>query len=109
MTVFENGVAGEIYNVGGNNEIMNLDLVKTLLRQIGRPESLIKFVKDRPGHDRRYAINSTKIKNELGWEPQHKLEDAMQKTVAWYLNNEDWIDSVISGDYMEYYNRQYGE
>ncbi|MCF7810639.1 dTDP-glucose 4,6-dehydratase [bacterium] len=109
MTVFEKGMPGEIYNIGGNNEIMNLDLVKTLLRQIGKPESLIESVKDRPGHDRRYAINSSRIKNELGWEPQYKLEDAMQKTVAWYLENDDWIDSVISGDYMEYYNKQYGE
>ncbi|NQU06214.1 MAG: dTDP-glucose 4,6-dehydratase [Calditrichaeota bacterium] len=108
MTTLENGQPGEMYNIGGNNEIMNIDLVKTLLRELNKPESLIEFVKDRPGHDRRYAIDSSKIKNELGWEPQYKLEDAMQKTVTWYLNNKEWIDSVISGEYMEYYSKQYG-
>lgn len=108
MTVLEKGKIGEIYNIGGNNEIMNIDLIKTLLKELEKPESLIEFVKDRPAHDRRYAMNSTKIKNELGWQPEYQLSDALHETVQWYLDNEDWIKTVVSGEYMEYYEKQYG-
>ncbi len=108
ITTLEKGLPGEIYNIGGNNEVMNIDLVKMLLKELGKPESLIEFVKDRPGHDRRYAIDSSKIKAELGWEPKYLICDAMPETVQWYMENEEWIEGVISGEYMEYYSKQYG-
>lgn len=107
VAVLENGVPGETYNIGGNNEIANLDLVKLLLRELRKPESLITFVKDRPGHDRRYAINDAKIKQQLGWEPQFSFKKAIPETVRWYLDNNKWVESVITGEYMEYYERQY--
>lgn len=107
VEIFENGRTGEVYNLGGNREMFNLELVKLVLKELNKSESLITFVKDRPGHDRRYAMDNTKIKTELGWEPQFCFEDAIKMTVKWYLNNSEWIDSVLSGDYLEYYKRQY--
>lgn len=109
ITVMEKGVSGEIYNIGGNCEVVNLELVKMLLDELGKPESLITFVKDRPAHDRRYAMNIDKITGELGWKPEHTLSQALPKTVKWYLDNEEWIGCVLSGEYMEYYKKQYGD
>jgi len=109
MTVLEKGLPGEIYNIGGNNELVNLDLIKMLLAELDKPESLISFVKDRPAHDRRYAMDNRKITRELGWEPRHTPEQALPKTVQWYMDNKDWVRSVISGEYLKYYKKQYGD
>ncbi len=100
---------GEIYNIGGNNERTNIDIVKTILRQLNKPESLIKFVQDRPGHDRRYAIDSSKIKQDLGWEPVYTFDCGMAETIEWYYTNVDWWKKIKSGEYMNYYNRMYGK
>ncbi len=108
-TVLQNGKAGEVYNVGGNNEWKNIDIVQLVLQKVGKPESLISFVKDRPGHDRRYAIDASKIKKELGWTPAYSFEDGIQETVQWYLNNSAWWKRVMTGEYLEYYKRQYHE
>jgi dTDP-glucose 4,6-dehydratase len=108
LTVLEKGVAGEVYNIGGNNEMPNLALVKQVLKELGKPESLITFVKDRPGHDRRYAIDATKIRRELGWEPRYTFEQALPLTIRWYLSQVDWMQRVRSGAYRDYYSRQYG-
>jgi dTDP-glucose 4,6-dehydratase len=107
--VLRNGRPGEAYNVGGENEWRNIDLVKLLLKNVGRPETLIHFVKDRPGHDRRYAIDASKIRNELGWKPSVSFADGLGKTVEWYLANGDWLDDVLSGEYRAYYRNQYGD
>ncbi|MBT3231191.1 MAG: dTDP-glucose 4,6-dehydratase [Calditrichaeota bacterium] len=109
VDIFEKGRTGEVYNLGGNSEMYNLDLIKLVLKEMKKSESLITFVKDRLGHDRRYAMDNSKITSELGWEPQFKFEDAIKMTVNWYLNNLDWVNQVISGDYLEYYKRQYVE
>ena len=106
--ILENGKVGEVYNIGGHNERSNLDVVKTILKQLGKPESLITFVGDRKGHDLRYAIDPTKIHNELGWLPETKFDDGICQTIDWYLNNESWWKNIISGDYMEYYEKMYG-
>ena len=95
------GKIGEIYNIGGNNEKANIDIVKIILEALGKPESLITFVKDRPGHDRRYAINSGKIQKELDWKPQTEFEDGIQKTIEWYKNNPQWIERILSGEYKK--------
>ena len=105
--VARKGKVGEVYNVGGHNEKTNLEVVKTILKQLGKPESLITFVTDRPGHDRRYAIDPTKIHNELGWLPQTKFDDGIKKTVQWYLDNRNWWESIISGEYKNYYEKMY--
>jgi dTDP-glucose 4,6-dehydratase len=112
---FHDGKLGETYNIGGFNEWKNIDLVKLLCSQMdvelgrekGTSEELITYVKDRPGHDLRYAIDATKIKNELGWEPSLKFEEGLQKTIRWYLENEEWLKNVTSGDYQNYYEKQY--
>jgi dTDP-glucose 4,6-dehydratase len=109
IAVLERGRSGEIYNIGGKSEKPNLEVVKTLLRILGKNESLIQFVKDRPGHDRRYAIDPTKIESELGWQPKYRFDDALARTVEWYLARQDWTSRVRSGAYREYYDRQYGE
>ena len=96
LAVLENGLRGEVYNIGGNNEWTNIEIVKTILRQLGKPESLISYVKDRPGHDRRYAIDNTKIKNELGWAPAHTFEAGIKSTIEWYVNNEEWLARMDS-------------
>ena len=106
--ILENGKVGEVYNIGGHNERSNLDVVKTILKQLGKPESLITFVGDRKGHDLRYAIDPSKIHGELGWLPETKFDDVIRQTIDWYLNNESWWKNIISGDYMEYYEKMYG-
>ncbi len=106
-TVFEKGEIGEVYNVGCNNEWHNIDIVKLILQTIGKPESLIQYVKDRPAHDRRYAIDSSKIQNELGWSPAISFDEGIRATIAWYVANETWWKRVISGQYLKYYEEQY--
>lgn len=106
-TVLEKGVIGEVYNVGGNNEKANIDIVRLILAELGKPESLITYVKDRPGHDRRYAIDNTKITTELGWSPAYTFEQGIKKTIQWYLNNTIWVENITSGDYLEYYKNMY--
>ena len=108
LTVLEKGRAGEVYNIGGGAEQRNLDLVKAILRLLGKPESLITFVKDRPGHDRRYAIDPSKLRSELGWAPAHSFEEGLAKTVRWYVDNTRWWERVMSGAYRQYYESQYG-
>ncbi len=105
--VFDKGKVGEVYNVGASIEKPNIDIIKSVLKQLGKTEELIEYVKDRPGHDRRYAINSTKIKKELGWEAEHTFEQAMKDTIHWYLKNEKWWKEIISGEYQNYYKLQY--
>jgi len=109
LAVLERGTAGEVYNIGGNNEWPNLNLVKQVLKELGKPESLITFVKDRPGHDRRYAIDASKIRRELGWEPRFTLEQALPLTIRWYQSQGEWLQRVRSGKYREYYAAQYGD
>jgi len=106
--IIRKGKVGEVYNVGGHNERHNIDVVKTVLKELGKPESLIEYVTDRKGHDRRYAIDPTKISNELGWEPTTKFEDGIKKTVKWYLDNRQWWENIVSGDYQNYYEKMYG-
>lgn len=106
-TVLHKGVIGEVYNVGGNNEKANIEIVKLIIKTIGKSENLIKYVKDRPGHDRRYAIDNTKITTQLGWKPQYTFEQGMKETIEWYLNNTGWIENIVSGDYTKYYEKMY--
>lgn len=106
--VMRKGREGEVYNVGGHNERTNLEVVKTILRELHKPESLISYVTDRPGHDRRYAIDPTKIHNELGWLPQTKFDDGIRFTIRWYLENKDWWQDILKGDYQNYYQEMYG-
>ena len=110
LAVLEGGRVGEVYNIGGaaEAEIPNIETTKAILRAVGKPESLIQYVADRPGHDRRYAIDYTKINRELGWKPLVQFEAGLKRTVEWYLKNQDWWRSIKSGDYMRYYERQYG-
>lgn len=105
--VIRKGKVGEIYNIGGHNEHTNLEVVKIILQKLGKDESLIKFVKDRPGHDRRYAIDPTKIHNELGWLPATKFADGIEKTIDWYLSHKTWWEKIISGEYQNYYAKMY--
>ena len=105
--ILQKGRVGEVYNIGGHNERANIDVVKTILKELGKPEGLIEYVTDRKGHDRRYAIDPTKIHTELGWEPETKFEDGIKKTVKWYLEHRDWWMGIISGDYQTYYERMY--
>ena len=108
LAALEKGKAGDVYNIGGNNEVANIDLVKRVLGELGKPESLITYVKDRPGHDRRYAIDAQKIASELGWEPRFSLDDALPATIQWYRENTEWLSRVRSGAYQQYYAEQYG-
>ncbi len=116
-TIFHQGKVGETYNIGGHNEWKNIDIIKELCRQMdeklacekGTSEKLITFVKDRQGHDLRYAIDATKLKNELGWKPSLQFEEGLSKTIDWYLNNAEWLNDVTSGAYTKYYEKQYGE
>lgn len=105
--IIRKGTAGEIYNIGGHNERTNLEVVKTVLSELNKPESLISYVTDRPGHDRRYAIDPTKIHNELGWLPATTFDEGIQKTVRWYLDNRTWWENIISGEYADYYEKMY--
>lgn len=106
--VMRKGRVGEVYNIGGHNEKANIEVVKIILEQLGKPESLITYVTDRKGHDQRYAIDPTKIHNELGWLPETRFEDGIRKTIQWYLDNEDWWKNIISGEYQQYYEKMYG-
>jgi dTDP-glucose 4,6-dehydratase len=105
--ILEKGTIGEVYNIGGNNEKANIEIVKLILKTIGKSEDLITYVKDRPGHDRRYAIDNTKITTQLGWKPSYTFEQGMKETIQWYLDNQKWIERVVSGDYQGYYERMY--
>ncbi len=106
--ILHKGRIGEVYNVGGHNEMANIDVVKLICHVLGKPESLITHVSDRKGHDMRYAIDPTKIHNELGWLPETNFEDGIKKTIRWYLENRDWWEEIISGEYQNYYAKMYG-
>ena len=107
--IIHKGRVGEVYNVGGHNEMRNIDIVKLICRTLGKPESLITYVTDRKGHDMRYAIDPSKIHAELGWLPETKFEDGIQKTIQWYLDNREWWETIISGEYQNYYEKMYGD
>ena len=107
--IIHNGKVGEVYNVGGHNEMSNIDIVKLILKKLGKSEDLITYVADRKGHDRRYAIDPTKIHNELGWLPETKFADGIEKTIDWYLSHEDWWQTIISGEYQDYYDKMYNK
>ena len=106
--IIHKGRVGEVYNVGGHNEMKNIDIVKIICKELGKPESLITYVTDRKGHDMRYAIDPTKIHNELGWLPETKFADGIKKTIQWYLDNKEWWETIISGEYQNYYEKMYG-
>ncbi|NOU73881.1 dTDP-glucose 4,6-dehydratase [Paenibacillus sp. LMG 31458] len=106
--VLHKGINGEVYNIGGNNERTNIQIIQTILRELGKPESLMQFVKDRPGHDRRYGIDATKITEELGWKPKHNFETGIHETIRWYLDNQDWWKRIQTGEYQKYFTEQYG-
>ena len=105
--IIHKGRVGEVYNIGGHNEMKNIDIVKIICKELGKPESLITYVTDRKGHDMRYAIDPTKIHNELGWLPETKFADGIKKTIRWYLDNQDWWKTIISGEYQDYYEKMY--
>jgi len=106
--VLEKGKPGEVYNIGASNELPNIEIVKLILKALGKGENLIKYVTDRPGHDRRYAIDSSKIRTELGWKPEFEFAEAIERTIDWYVRNKTWWERIISGDYQKYYEQQYG-
>jgi len=106
--IIHNGRVGEVYNIGGHNEMKNIDIVKLICKELGKPESLITYVTDRKGHDLRYAIDPTKIYGELGWLPKTKFADGIKKTIRWYLDNRKWWEDIISGEYQQYYEKMYG-
>ena len=105
--IIHKGKVGEIYNIGGHNERTNLEVVKTVLNQMNKPETLIDYVTDRPGHDRRYAINPEKIEKELGWKPNYSFDTGIKQTIEWYLNNREWWEHIINGEYQDYFQNQY--
>lgn len=105
--VIRQGRIGEVYNIGGNNERTNIHIVQTILKELGKPESLIRYVEDRPGHDRRYGIDPTKITEELGWKPKHNFETGIKETIQWYLNHKEWWNRIQSGAYRDYMAKQY--
>ena len=107
--VLEKGKFGEVYNIGASSEMPNIEIIKMILKLLNKSEELIQYVKDRPGHDRRYAIDSSKISNEIGWAPLNSFENAMSMTVEWYLKNQAWWNRIITGEYRNYFNVQYGE
>ena len=106
--ILRKGTVGEVYNVGGHNEMRNIDIVRLICQKLGKPESLITYVADRKGHDMRYAIDPTKIHRELGWLPETRFADGIDKTIEWYLNNRQWWETIISGEYRDYYEKMYG-
>ncbi len=105
--IIHKGTVGEVYNIGGHNEMKNIDIVKIICKALDKPESLITYVTDRKGHDMRYAIDPTKIRNELGWFPETKFADGIQKTIKWYLENREWWENIINGEYQQYYAKIY--
>lgn len=105
--VLHKGKDGEIYNIGGNNEKANIEIVKFIIKALGKSEQLIKYVKDRPGHDRRYAIDNTKITTQLGWEPAYMFEQGIRQTIEWYVDNKKWVDNIVTGEYANYYKHMY--
>lgn len=105
--VLHKALDGEVYNIGGNNEKTNIQIVRLIIEILGKPEGLIKYVRDRPGHDRRYAIDNTKITTQLGWQPSYSFEQGMKETIEWYLSNIEWIGGIVSGDYINYYREMY--
>ena len=107
--IIHKGRVGEVYNIGGHNERTNLEVVKTILKALDKPESLIRYVKDRPGHDLRYAIDPTKIETEVGWEPKYNFDTGIKQTIEWYLENQDWWKHIISGEYSSYFDKMYGD
>ena len=106
-TVLHKGKAGEVYNIGGNNEKANIEIVKLIISNLGKSEELIKYVQDRPGHDRRYAIDNSKITRELGWSPSYTFEQGIKETIEWYLANAEWMKKIVSGEYIKYYSKMY--
>ncbi len=107
--IIHKGREGEVYNIGGHNERTNLQVVKTILKELGKPESLIKYVTDRPGHDMRYAIDPSKIHDELGWLPKTKFDEGIKLTIKWYLENKSWWEHIVNGEYQHYYEKMYGK
>ena len=107
--VMRKGAIGEVYNIGGHNERHNIEVVKTILKTLDKPESLITYVSDRKGHDIRYAIDPTKIETKLGWKPKYNFESGIKETIEWYMNNQEWMDDVTSGDYLKYYEQMYSK
>ncbi len=107
--IIHKGRVGEVYNIGGHNERTNLEVVKTILRALDKPESLIRFVTDRPGHDMRYAIDPAKLETELGWKPSYNFDTGIEQTIRWYLDNKEWWEHIISGEYAGYFENMYGE
>ncbi len=105
--VLQKGAIGEIYNIGANNEKTNIEIVRLIIRNLNKPESLIKYEKDRPGHDRRYAIDNRKITSELGWKPYYSFDDGIKEAIQWYLDNTNWVENILSGSYMNYYKKMY--
>ncbi|MBY6273994.1 MAG: dTDP-glucose 4,6-dehydratase, partial [Bacillaceae bacterium] len=103
------GRPGEVYNIGGHNERTNNEIVHLIVEKLGVSKDLIKYVADRPGHDRRYAIDPTKIMNELGWKPEYTFEKGIEETIRWYIDNQEWWKNIKSGEYMNYYQKQYGD
>lgn len=108
-TVLHKGEVGEIYNIGGNNERTNIEIVNCIIEALGKSKSLIKFVKDRPGHDRRYAIDNTRITTQLGWTPVFRFKQGIEETIKWYLSNTEWVNDIITGEYSKYYEKMYKE
>ncbi len=106
--ILEKGKVGQVYNIGGHNEMRNIDIVKLILRELGKPESLITHVTDRKGHDMRYAIDPTFIQKELGWLPETRFADGIRKTIRWYLDNKSWWENIVNGEYQKYYRKMYG-
>ena len=109
LAVLEKGISGEVYNFGGDAELSNIGLVETLIEKMGASKDLITFVRDRPGHDRRYAMDFSKAKKDLGWSPTYKFDNGIKQTIQWYNDNKKWMDNVISGDYQRYYKEMYGD
>ncbi|BAU26519.1 dTDP-glucose 4,6-dehydratase [Aneurinibacillus soli] len=105
--VIHQGKSGDVYNVGGHNEYPNIEIVKRVLQELGKSENLIRYVQDRPGHDRRYAIDATKLMTELGWKPTYTFDTGIVETIRWYVNNREWWERIIRGDYQHYYDKQY--
>ena len=105
--VQEQGKLGETYNIGGHNEKTNLEVIHLILKELNKPESLIRFVEDRKGHDLRYAIDPAKIERELGWKPEYTFETGIRQTIAWYMEHRDWWQHILSGDYQNYFKKMY--